>query len=141
MLRCQGSGESPVTGSSFIDVTARRSVYAVRTPSAHADPGRSSRIYQPHLDEHSQGPDGDEILSAPRGMYNNVSLAGGAKQRFLGEQLGGQLRRSDITLEAIKEFQVWRAANAEFTAEPLAAWSTHHHRAPRSARQSISLQA
>ena len=64
-----------------------------------------------------QGPDGDEItFNGQRGMYNNVSLDGGDYNNgFFGEQLGGQRAAIDITLEAVKEFQVVASgANAEF---------------------------
>jgi hypothetical protein len=64
-----------------------------------------------------QGPDGDEItFSGQRGMYNNISLDGGDYNNgFFGEQLGGQRAAIDITLEAVKEFQVVASgANAEF---------------------------
>src|ERR671911_2699200 len=49
-------------------------------------------------------------------MYNNVSLDGGDYNNgFFGEQLGGQRAAIDITLEAVKEFQVVATgANAEF---------------------------
>ena len=49
-------------------------------------------------------------------MYNNVSLDGGDYNNgFFGEQLGGQRAAIDITLEAVKEFQVVASgANAEF---------------------------
>ena len=55
-----------------------------------------------------QGPDGDEITFAgQRGVFNNVSLDGGDYNNgFFGEQLGGQRAAIDITLEAVKEFQV-----------------------------------
>src|SRR4029453_8660391 len=64
-----------------------------------------------------QGPDGDEITFAgQRGVFNNVSLDGGDYNNgFFGEQLGGQRAAIDITLEAVKEFQVVATgANAEF---------------------------
>ena len=64
-----------------------------------------------------QGPDGDEItFNGQRGMYNNVSLDGGDYNNgFFGEQLGGQRAAIDITLDAVKEFQVVASgANAEF---------------------------
>src|SRR3954469_12178979 len=64
-----------------------------------------------------QGPDGDEITFAgQRGVFNNVSLDGGDYNNgFFGEPLGGQRPAIDITLEAVKEFQVVAAgANAEF---------------------------
>jgi hypothetical protein len=64
-----------------------------------------------------QGPDGDEItFSGQRGIFNNVSLDGGDYNNgFFGEQMGGQRAAIDITLEAVKEFQVVaQGANAEF---------------------------
>jgi Carboxypeptidase regulatory-like domain len=65
----------------------------------------------------TQGPDGDEInFAGQRGVFNNVSLDGGDYNNgFFGEQLGGQRAAIDITLEAVKEFQVVATgANAEF---------------------------
>src|SRR5712691_8475474 len=65
----------------------------------------------------SQGPDGDEInFNGQRGIFNNVSLDGGDYNNgFFGEQEGGQRAAIDITLEAVKEFQVIASgANAEF---------------------------
>src|SRR5258708_13103342 len=55
-----------------------------------------------------QGPDGDEItFSGQRGVFNNISLDGGDYNNgFFGEQMGGQRAAIDITLEAVKEFQV-----------------------------------
>src|SRR6266511_6461275 len=64
-----------------------------------------------------QGPDGDEITFAgQRGVFNNVCLDGGDYNNgFFGEQMGGQRAAIDITLEAVKEFQVVaQGANAEF---------------------------
>jgi len=64
-----------------------------------------------------QGPDGDEInFSGQRGIFNNFSLDGGDYNNgFFGEQAGGQRAAIDITLEAVKEFQVVATgANAEF---------------------------
>jgi hypothetical protein len=64
-----------------------------------------------------QGPDGDEITFAgQRGVFNNISLDGGDYNNgFFGEQAGGQRVAIDITLEAIKEFQVIATgAPAEF---------------------------
>ncbi|MBI2220217.1 MAG: TonB-dependent receptor [Acidobacteria bacterium] len=64
-----------------------------------------------------QGPDGDEItFSGQRGVFNNISLDGGDYNNgFFGEQMGGQRAAIDITLEAVKEFQVVATgANAEF---------------------------
>jgi Carboxypeptidase regulatory-like domain/TonB-dependent Receptor Plug Domain len=65
----------------------------------------------------TQGPDGDEInFNGQRGIFNNVSLDGGDYNNgFFGEQEGGQRAAIDITLEAVKEFQVVASgANAEF---------------------------
>jgi hypothetical protein len=55
-----------------------------------------------------QGADGDEITFAgQRGIFNNISLDGGDYNNgFFGEQAGGQRVGIDITLEAVKEFQV-----------------------------------
>ena len=64
-----------------------------------------------------QGPDGDEITFAgQRGVFNNVSLDGGDYNNgFFGEQAGGQRAAIDITLDAVKEFQVIASgASAEF---------------------------
>ena len=64
-----------------------------------------------------QGPDGDEITFAgQRGVFNNVSLDGGDYNNgFFGEQAGGQRAAIDITLDAVKEFQVIaNGAPAEF---------------------------
>jgi hypothetical protein len=65
----------------------------------------------------SQGPDGDEInINGQRGIFNNISLDGGDYNNgFFGEQMGGQRAAVDITLEAVKEFQIIASgANAEF---------------------------
>ena len=64
-----------------------------------------------------QGPDGDEInFNGQRGIFNNISMDGGDYNNgMFGEQLGGQRAAIDITLDAVKEFQVIAAgANAEF---------------------------
>jgi hypothetical protein len=64
-----------------------------------------------------QGPDGDEIsFSGQRGIFNNISLDGGDYNNgFFGEQVGGQRAAVDITLDAVKEFQVIASgASAEF---------------------------
>jgi len=64
-----------------------------------------------------QGPDGDEITFAgQRGIFNNISLDGGDYNNgFFGEQVGGQRAAIDITLDAVKEFQVIASgAPAEF---------------------------
>lgn len=65
----------------------------------------------------TQGPDGDELnINGQRGIFNNISLDGGDYNNgFFGEQVGGQRAAVDITLEAVKEFQVVSSgANAEF---------------------------
>jgi hypothetical protein len=65
----------------------------------------------------TQGPDGDEInINGQRGIFNNISLDGGDYNNgFFGEQVGGQRAAIDITLEAVKEFQIVASgANAEF---------------------------
>ena len=65
----------------------------------------------------TQGPDGDEInFAGQRGVFNNVSLDGGDYNNgFFGEQAGGQRAAIDITLDAVKEFQVIATgANAEY---------------------------
>jgi len=64
-----------------------------------------------------QGPDGDEItIAGQRGIFNNISLDGGDYTNgFFGEQVGGQRAAIDITLDAVKEFQVIASgATAEF---------------------------
>src|SRR4029453_12427434 len=64
-----------------------------------------------------QGPDGDEItFSGQRGIFNNISFDGvDYNNGFFGEHMGGQRAAIDITLEAVKEFQVVATgANAEF---------------------------
>ena len=64
-----------------------------------------------------QGPDGDEInFNGQRGIFNNISLDGGDYNNgFFGEQVGGQRASIDITLDAVKEFQVVASgASAEF---------------------------
>lgn len=65
----------------------------------------------------TQGPDGDEInFNGQRGIFNNISLDGGDYNNgFFGEQAGGQRAAIDISMEAIKEFQVVATgATAEF---------------------------
>ena len=64
-----------------------------------------------------QGPDGDEIsFAGQKGIFNNISLDGGDYNNgFFGEQAGGQRAAIDITLDAVKEFQVIATgAPAEF---------------------------
>ncbi|HEX4948673.1 MAG TPA: TonB-dependent receptor, partial [Blastocatellia bacterium] len=65
----------------------------------------------------TQGPDGDEInFNGQRGIFNNISLDGGDYNNgFFGEQVGGQRAAIDISMEAVKEFQVVATgASAEF---------------------------
>ena len=65
----------------------------------------------------TQGPDGDEInFAGQRGIFNNVSLDGGDYNNgFFGEQAGGQRAAIDISLDAVKEFQVIATgASAEY---------------------------
>src|SRR5437879_11403671 len=65
----------------------------------------------------TQCPYVDEItFNGQRGIFNNVSLDGGDYNNgFFGEQEGGQRAAIDITLDAVKEFQVVASgANAEF---------------------------
>jgi hypothetical protein len=64
-----------------------------------------------------QGADGDEIsFAGQKGIFNNISLDGGDfNNGFFGEQVGGQRAPIDITLDAVKEFQVIASgAPAEF---------------------------
>ena len=64
-----------------------------------------------------QGPDGDEInFAGQRGIFNNVSLDGGDYNNgFFGEQAGGQRAAIDISMEAVKGFQVIATgSNAEY---------------------------
>jgi len=71
----------------------------------------------------TQGPDGDEIsFNGQRGVFNNISLDGGDYNNgFFGEQLGGQRAAIDITLDAVKEFQVVASgANADLGGRPAA---------------------
>ena len=67
----------------------------------------------------TQGPDGDEInFAGQRGIFNNVSLDGGDYNNgFFGEQAGGQRAAIDITLDAVKEFQVVALEQTPNTAE------------------------
>ena len=53
-------------------------------------------------------PDGDQVtFVGQRGTANNISLDGGDYNNgFFGEQSGGQRPAVDITMEAVKEFQV-----------------------------------
>jgi hypothetical protein len=122
VLRVSGAAETvTVTGSSLIDVT-RTEVSNTLSETIVSTTPILGRKFEDLLTltpgvSIVQGPDGDEItFSGQRGMYNNVSLDGGDYNNgFFGEQLGGQRAAIDITLEAVKEFQVIaNGANAEF---------------------------
>jgi hypothetical protein len=122
VLKVSGTTETvTVTGSAFIDVTRTEVSNTLDETTISTTPilGRKFEDFLTLTPGVSivQGPDGDEItFSGQRGMYNNVSLDGGDYNNgFFGEQLGGQRAAIDITLEAVKEFQVVASgANAEF---------------------------
>jgi hypothetical protein len=122
VLKVSGTAETvTVTGSSFIDVSSP-TVGNTLNETAVSNTPILGRKFEDLLTltpgvSIVQGPDGDEItFSGQRGMYNNISLDGGDYNNgFFGEQLGGQRAAIDITLEAVKEFQVVaNGANAEF---------------------------
>jgi hypothetical protein len=121
-LKVSGTAETvTVTGVSSIDVTRTEVSNTINEATVSTTPilGRKFEDLLTLTPGVSvvQGPDGDEItFSGQRGMYNNVSLDGGDYNNgFFGEQLGGQRAAIDITLEAVKEFQVVASgANAEF---------------------------
>ena len=121
-LKVSGTAETvTVTGSAFVDVT-RTEVSNTLDETTIASTPILGRKFEDLLTltpgvSVVQGPDGDEItFNGQRGMYNNVSLDGGDYNNgFFGEQLGGQRAAIDITLDAVKEFQVVASgANAEF---------------------------
>ncbi len=122
VLKVSGTAETvTVTGSTFIDVTRTEVSNTLNETTISTTPilGRKFEDLLTLTPGVSivQGPDGDEItFSGQRGMYNNISLDGGDYNNgFFGEQLGGQRAAIDITLEAVKEFQVVAiGANAEF---------------------------
>ena len=122
VLKVSGAAETvTVTGVSLIDVTRTEVSHTLDETTITTTPilGRKFEDLLTLTPGVSivQGPDGDEItFSGQRGMYNNVSLDGGDYNNgFFGEQLGGQRAAIDITLEAVKEFQVVASgANAEF---------------------------
>ena len=122
VLKVSGAAETvTVTGSSLIDVTRTEVSNTLNETTVSTTPilGRKFEDLLTLTPGVSvvQGPDGDEItFSGQRGMYNNISLDGGDYNNgFFGEQLGGQRAAIDITLEAVKEFQVVASgANAEF---------------------------
>jgi hypothetical protein len=122
VLKVSGATETvTVSGSSLIDVTRTEVSNTLNETTVSTTPilGRKFEDLLTLTPGVSvvQGPDGDEItFSGQRGMYNNISLDGGDYNNgFFGEQLGGQRAAIDITLEAVKEFQVVASgANAEF---------------------------
>jgi outer membrane receptor for ferrienterochelin and colicin len=122
VLKVSGTAETvTVTGTSAIDITRTEVSNTLNEQTVGTTPilGRKFEDLLTLTPGVSvvQGPDGDEItFSGQRGMYNNVSLDGGDYNNgFFGEQLGGQRAAIDITLEAVKEFQVVASgANAEF---------------------------
>ena len=122
VLKVSGTAETvTVTGVSTIDVTRTEVSNTLNETTVSTTPilGRKFEDLLTLTPGVSivQGPDGDEItFSGQRGMYNNLSLDGGDYNNgFFGEQLGGQRAAIDITLEAVKEFQVVASgANAEF---------------------------
>ena len=122
VLKVSGTAETvTVSGTSFIDVTRTEVSNTLNENTISSTPilGRKFEDLLTLTPGVSvvQGPDGDEItFNGQRGMYNNVSLDGGDYNNgFFGEQLGGQRAAIDITLEAVKEFQVVASgANAEF---------------------------
>ncbi len=122
VLKVSGAAETvTVTGSPLIDVTRTEVSNTLNETTISTTPilGRKFEDLLTLTPGVSivQGPDGDEItFSGQRGMYNNISLDGGDYNNgFFGEQLGGQRAAIDITLEAVKEFQVVaNGANAEF---------------------------
>jgi hypothetical protein len=122
VLKVSGTAETiTVSGTSFIDVTRTEVSTTLNETTISQTPilGRKFEDFLTLTPGVSivQGPDGDEItFNGQRGMYNNISLDGGDYNNgFFGEQLGGQRAAIDITLEAVKEFQVVASgANAEF---------------------------
>lgn len=121
-LTISGAQETiTVTGSDIIDTRATPSSTTLNELTIETTPilGRKFEdllTLTPNV-AIVQGPDGDSITFAgQRGIFNNISLDGGDYNNgFFGEQVGGQRVAVDITLEAIKEFQVVATgANAEF---------------------------
>jgi len=121
-LQLAGAQETiTVTGTSVVD-TSRTQVSTTLNETTVATTPILGRKFEDLLTltpgvSIVQGPDGDEITFAgQRGIFNNVSLDGGDYNNgFFGEQVGGQRANIDITLDAVKEFQVVASgANAEF---------------------------
>jgi outer membrane receptor protein involved in Fe transport len=121
-LQLSGAQETvTVTGASTVDTTRTQSSTTLDQTTISTTPilGRKFEdllTLTPGVSI-TQGPDGDEInFVGQRGIFNNISLDGGDYNNgFFGEQVGGQRASVDITLEAVKEFQVVATgANAEF---------------------------
>ena len=121
-LQVQGTSESiVVTSTPLVDVVTTSSTSDLSEVAIATTPvlGRKFEDLLTLTPGASivQGPDGDEInFNGQRGIFNNISLDGGDYNNgFFGEQSGGQRAAVDITLEAVKEFQVVASgANAEF---------------------------
>src|SRR4029453_9979088 len=122
VLRVSGTAETvTVIGTSFVDVTRTEVSNTLNEATVSSTPilGRKFEDLLTLTPGVSvvQGPDGDEItFNGQRGMYNKISLDGGDYNNgFFGEQVGGQRAAIDITLDAVKEFQViGTGAGAEF---------------------------
>jgi outer membrane receptor for ferrienterochelin and colicin len=110
-----------ITAAPFIDITKTESATTLNQTTVSTTPilGRKFEdllTLTPGVSI-TQGPDGDAInFNGQRGIFNNISLDGGDYNNgFFGEQVGGQRAAIDITLEAVKEFQVVATgASAEF---------------------------
>ncbi|MFL6440316.1 MAG: carboxypeptidase regulatory-like domain-containing protein [Terriglobales bacterium] len=121
-MKISTAGETiTVAATDNIDVTATESSNTLNTVTVEQTPilGRKFEDLLTLTPGVSvvQGPDGDEIsFAGQRGIFNNVSLDGGDYNNgFFGEQVGGQRAAIDITLDAVKEFQVVATgASAEF---------------------------
>jgi hypothetical protein len=110
-----------VTGSPVLDTTKTESSSTLNERTVESTPvlGRKFEDLLTLTPGVSivQGPDGDEInFNGQRGIFNNISLDGGDYNNgFFGEQYGGQRAAIDITMDAVKEFQVVATgASAEF---------------------------
>jgi hypothetical protein len=121
-MKVSATGETvTVTATENIDVTATASSTTLNDVTVSQTPilGRKFEDLLTLTPGVSivQGPDGDEInFAGQRGIFNNISLDGGDYNNgFFGEQVGGQRAAIDITLDAVKEFQVLATgATAEF---------------------------
>src|SRR3954471_24512959 len=121
-MKVSAAGETvTVTDTANIDITATESSVTLNSVTVDQTPilGRKFEdllTLTPGVAV-VQGPDGDEIsFAGQRGIFNNISLDGGDYNNgFFGEQVGGQRAAIDITLDAVKEFQVIATgASAEF---------------------------